>query len=111
IKADELNQALAMEARRYPGQEQAVIRYFRENPQALAQLRAPLYEDKVVDFILEMAQVTDRTVTREELEAEPEDEAAKPKKAPAKKAAPKKAASKAAAAKDGESEAKAAAPK
>jgi trigger factor len=91
IKADELNQALAMEARRYPGQEQAVIKYFRENPQALAQLRAPLYEDKVVDFILEMAQVTDKTVTREELEAEPEDVDAKPKKAAAKKAPAKKA--------------------
>jgi len=114
IKAEELNQALAAEARRYPGQEQAVIRYFRENPQALAQLRAPLYEDKVVDFILEMAQVTDKTVSREELETEPEDMDAKPKKAaakkaPAKKAAPKKAEAKAEAPKT--EEAKAAAPK
>jgi trigger factor len=98
IKADELNQALAAEARRYPGQEQAVIRYFRENPQALAQLRAPLYEDKVVDFILELAQVTDKAVSREELETEPEDADAKPKKAAPKKATPKKAAPKKAAA-------------
>ena len=102
IKAEEINQAMAREARRYPGQEQAVFKYFRENPQALAQLRAPLYEDKVVDFILELAKVTDKTVTREELQAEPEEEAPKParkagaKKAPAKKAAPKAASAKAA---------------
>jgi trigger factor len=93
VKAEEINQAMAREARRYPGQEQAVFKYFRENPQALAQLRAPLYEDKVVDFILELAKVTDKKVSREELEAEPEDEMPKParKKAATKKAAPKAA--------------------
>ena len=61
---------------------------------AAAQLRAPMFEDKVVDFLLEKAEITDRTVTKEELEAaiEAEPEAAPAKKAPAKKAPAKKTA-------------------
>jgi trigger factor len=94
IKAEELNQAMIQEARRYPGQEQAVLKYFRENPQALAQLRAPIYEDKVVDFILEMAQVTEKKVSREELEADPDEAPAPAEKKAAKKPAAKKTAEK-----------------
>ena len=54
---DEISRAIVDEARRYPGPGTQVIEYFRKTPQALAQLRAPLYEEKVVDFILELAKV------------------------------------------------------
>ena len=53
--------------RNYPGQEQQVWDYYRKNPQALAQLRAPIFEEKVVDHIIGQAKVTDRTVSREEI--------------------------------------------
>jgi trigger factor len=68
---------MAMEARRFPGQEKKVIEFYRANPDALANLRAPIYEDKVIDFIVEMAKVSDKPVSLEELlKPEPEDEAA-----------------------------------
>ena len=47
------------EAARYPGQEQQVMEFFRKNPQATDSLRGPIFEEKVVDFVLELAQVTD----------------------------------------------------
>lgn len=72
LTQDELGRAVAAEARRYPGQEQQVFEFYQKNPQALAQIRAPLYEDKVVDFIVAMAKVEDKTVSREELFADPE---------------------------------------
>ena len=59
---------------RYPGQEKQVIEFYRNNPGALAQLRAPIYEEKVVDYILSKATVTDKPVTREELMKEVGDE-------------------------------------
>ena len=74
LTQEELGRAVAAEARRYPGQEQQVFEFYQKNPQALAQLRAPLYEDKVVDFIVAMAKVEDKTVSREELFKEPEGE-------------------------------------
>jgi len=64
---DEISRQVAMEAQRYPGREKEVVEYYRRTPAALAQLRAPLYEEKVVDYILEQAQVTERKVTVEEL--------------------------------------------
>jgi trigger factor len=67
ITNEELAMALRREASRYPGQEQAVINFYRERPDALAQLRAPIFEEKVVDYILAKAQVTEQKVTREEL--------------------------------------------
>jgi len=72
----EMNRLVAGEAARYPGQEREVQQYFAGNALAAAQLRAPLFEEKVVDFILSKAQLTERTVTRAELEAaiESEDE-------------------------------------
>jgi trigger factor len=74
VSQAELNMALRQEASRYPGQEMQVIEFFRKTPQAIEQLRGPLFEDKVVDYILEMAQVEDRLVTPEELnEPLPED--------------------------------------
>lgn len=74
VEAPELNAAVIEQARRYPGQEQQVVAYFRDNPSAVEQLRAPIYEDKVVDFILQMADVSEREVTLEELMRDPDEE-------------------------------------
>ncbi|HYZ60913.1 MAG TPA: trigger factor [Acetobacteraceae bacterium] len=71
VTPDEMTRAMRAEAGRYPGQEQQVMEFFRKNPQAAENLRGPIYEDKVVDFILELAKVEERTVTPEELAAEP----------------------------------------
>ena len=72
----------------FPGQEQQVFEYFQQNPEAMAQLRAPIFEEKVVDFIVELASVSEKAVSLEELMVEPgSEEVEKPK---AKKAAPKK---------------------
>ena len=101
VTQEELNRGLIAEARRYPGQEQQVIDFFQKNPQAIDSVRAPLFEDKVVDYIIDLAKVTDETVTPEELLADPDEEPAKEekaKKAPAKKPAAKKAAAKTSAA-------------
>jgi len=74
ITNDELVRALRQEASRYPGQEKQVIEFYTKNQGAMAQLRAPIYEEKVVDYILGKATVTDKTVTREELMKEIGDE-------------------------------------
>jgi trigger factor len=63
----EITQALRAEAMRYPGQEMQVVEYFRKTPGAVEQLRGPIFEDKVVDYILEMAKVETKTVTPDEL--------------------------------------------
>ena len=68
----ELQRAVVAEAQKYPGQEKQVFDYFAKNRQALDMLRAPLYEEKVVDFILELSEVTETTVTIEELTADEE---------------------------------------
>lgn len=92
VTQEELNAALLQEARNYPGQEQAVFEFYQKNPQALANLRAPVFEDKVVDFIVDLAKVTEKSISpddlRKQIEAENE---AVTKKKPAKKAAAKKA--------------------
>ena len=67
IADEEMTQALIAKARQYPGQEKQVWDFYRNNQQALAELRAPLYEEKVVDYILGLAKVTDRRVPKEEL--------------------------------------------
>jgi trigger factor len=69
VGQDELFQAMRTEASRYPGQEKQVFEFFQKNPQALENLRAPIFEEKVVDFMLELAKVTDTTVTPAELQA------------------------------------------
>jgi trigger factor len=71
VGADEMNRAMRVEAGRYPGQEQMVMDFFRKNPQAAETLRGPIFEDKVVDFVLELSKVSDLTVSPEELSAEP----------------------------------------
>lgn len=75
INEQEVQQALINEARNFPGQERQVIEFFQKNQNAMAQLRAPIYEDKVVDHILETAKVKEETVSKEELLKEDEDAA------------------------------------
>jgi trigger factor len=67
VTDDEVGRAVIERARQMPGREKEVWDFYRNNANALAQLRAPIYEDKVVDFILELANVTEKKVTREEL--------------------------------------------
>jgi trigger factor len=67
VTDDEVSRALIERARQMPGREKEVWDYYRNNANALAQLRAPIYEDKVVDFILELANVTEKKVSREDL--------------------------------------------
>lgn len=75
VTQDELNRALFREAQRYPGNERRVFEFYQKTPEAMANLRAPIFEDKVVDFIVDMAQITEREVTPDELRAEMEAEA------------------------------------
>ena len=76
VQPDELTRAMRAEAARYPGQEGAVLEFFRKNPQATDGLRGPIYEDKVIDFILELAKVEEQVVTAEALSADPSTPAA-----------------------------------
>lgn len=81
VTPEELNQAVMREAMRYPGQERQVLEFYGKNAELKEQLRAPIFEEKTVDFILELAKVADKSVTPEELlkaarEAEEEDEPA-----------------------------------
>ncbi len=104
VNQDELNRALMMEAQNHPGHERKVLEFYQNSPEALAGLRAPLFEDKVVDFILDLAKLSERKVTPEEFQAEAAAAAeaasaksaaksgAKAKKPAAKKPAAKKAA-------------------
>ncbi len=87
----ELQKAVITEAQKYPGQEKEVFDYFAKNRDALESLRAPIYEDKVVDFILELADVKEKEVSVEELTAEDEADAKPKKKSTAKKTTAKKA--------------------
>jgi trigger factor len=81
VTPEELNQAVMREAMRYPGQERQVIEFYGKNTELREQLRAPIFEEKTVDFILELAKVTEKSVTPEELltaarEADEEDKPA-----------------------------------
>jgi trigger factor len=67
VSNEELAGAMRAEASRYPGQEKQVLDYFRQNPQAVEGLRAPIFEEKVVDFVLELAKVTEKSVSPAEL--------------------------------------------
>ncbi|WP_075998011.1 trigger factor [Salaquimonas pukyongi] len=73
VTEEEMQRAIYDQVRQYPGQEQQVFNYFRENPDAVAGLRAPLFEEKVVDHILAQADVTDKAVSAEELMKEEEE--------------------------------------
>jgi trigger factor len=72
VPNDDLTRAIITEARRFPGQEKQVIEYYQKSPEALNQLRAPIYEDKVIDFILELAQVSERRTNPDEFRKEGE---------------------------------------
>ena len=98
VTEEDTRRAVLEEARRYPGQEQMVLEYFQKNPQAMQQIAGPIFEDKVIDFILEMAKVTDVKIDTDTLYDSPE-EAAPVKKTPAKKTPAKTSASKKSAAK------------
>jgi len=81
VTPEELNQAVMREAMRYQGQERQVLEFYSKNAEMKDQLRAPIFEEKTVDFILELAKVTEKSVTPEELlkvarEAEQEEEGA-----------------------------------
>ena len=67
VQEDEINRAMAEFARRFPGKEHEIVRELRNDPQAIARFQGPILEDKVVDFILEMARVSEREVTPDEL--------------------------------------------
>ena len=73
ISQEDLNRAVFTEARNYPGQEHLVIQYYQKNPEAKEALRAPIFEEKVVDFIIELAKVSDRKVSVDELRADPDE--------------------------------------
>jgi len=75
VREEEVQRALAAQLRQFPGQEQAVVDYYRNDPQALGALRAPIFEEKVVDFLLELVDVTDKPMTKEELLKDEEEDA------------------------------------
>ncbi len=75
VNQDDLNRAMVEQARGFPGQESRIFEYYQNNPEAMQELQAPIFEDKVIDFIVEMAKVTDRAVTIDELMADPDDDA------------------------------------
>jgi trigger factor len=103
ISAQEMGMLIQQAAQQYrPEDRERFVEYVRQDAMAQAQLRAPLYEDKVVDFLFDKAEISERPVSREELEAAIEAEEA----APPAKAAPKKAAAKKPAAKKAEAPAK-----
>jgi trigger factor len=95
VTDDEVAQGLVQRARQFPGQEKAVWDYYKKNPQALAEIRAPIFEEKVVDHLLTQVKLVEKSVSKDVLIADDDVEADgaeapakadKPKKAPAKKA-------------------------
>ena len=76
VTEEEVQRALSAQLRQFPGREKELVDYYRANPDAVAGLRAPIFEEKVVDFLLELVNVTDKPVSREELMREDEEEEA-----------------------------------
>jgi trigger factor len=74
VTDDEVSRALLERVRQFPGRERKVYDYYRSNPELLAEFRAPIFEDKVVDYILELAKITDKPVSVEELYADPDED-------------------------------------
>ena len=70
VSDEELQRALMNQVRQYPGQEQEIYNFFRQNPDAVASLRAPIFEEKVVDHLMEKVKVTDKKVSKDELMAD-----------------------------------------
>lgn len=99
VSDEEMQRSLFEQLRQFPGQEKEIMDYFQKTPGAAASLRAPIFEEKVVDHLLSEVAVTDKTVSKEELMADDEDSDSEK---PAKKAAPKKKAAAKAEAAEGE---------
>jgi trigger factor len=93
VSDDEVNQALVERVRQYPGQERQVWDFYQKNPQARAELRAPIFEEKVVDHVLSQVKVIEEPVSKEKLFSDDEDEGEKPEAAaePKKETKTKKA--------------------
>src|SRR5437764_6161679 len=79
VTQDELNQAITREARRHPGYERQVLDFYRQNPEAVGNLRAPIFEDKVIDFIVELAKVEERKISPQDLLSLPDPDATGPR--------------------------------
>lgn len=94
VNDDEVTQALVARARQFPGQEKAVWEFYRKNPEALAEIRAPIFEEKVVDHLLGQIKVEDRQTSKEALFADDETAAGETKPDAAKKPAKTKASTK-----------------
>jgi trigger factor len=73
VSNDELQRAIAARARQHQGREQEAFNFYSSNPQAQAEIRAPIFEEKVVDFVAELAQITERKVDRETLFLDPDE--------------------------------------
>lgn len=86
VSDQEVSQEIVKIARNYPGRERQIFEMYQKNPNLVAQARAPLYEDKVVDYVLELVQITNTNVSREDLFADDDSEVAPPAKAEPKKA-------------------------
>jgi trigger factor len=91
VTDEELSRAIVERARQYPGQEQRVVEQYRRNPEAVASLRAPIFEDKVVDYVLELAKIADKKVGREVLYGPDDEDGAKPTTGKSKDKAKEKA--------------------
>lgn len=91
VTDEEMQRSLFAQLQQFPGQEKEILEFFRKTPGAAASLRAPIFEEKVIDKLLADVTVTDKTVTKEELLAEDAEEGDKPKKAASKKKAAAKA--------------------
>jgi trigger factor len=87
VSDQEVAQAISAQARNYPGQERQIFEAYQRNPQMVAQVRAPLYEEKVVDYVLELIKVANETVSREDLFKDEDLPAPPPKKAKKSKTA------------------------
>lgn len=74
VPSEDVQREIIRTAQQFPGQEREVLEFYRSNPQAMAQLRAPLFEERVVDHIIENAAVTDKTVSKEDLMKDPDGE-------------------------------------
>jgi trigger factor len=73
VTQEELSRGVMAQARQYPGQEQKIFEIYRNNPDALAQLRAPIFEDKVVDFLCGQVKISDKQVSRDDLFKDPDE--------------------------------------
>ena len=74
VSNDELTRAIHDQARQFPGREQQILEYYKQNPAAVAEIRSPIFEDKVIDFLLELAEVSEKPVSRDQLFAEEEED-------------------------------------